>query len=102
MSWVAIAVSGVTLLVVLLATRALTRSIADLQASIDDLAAGAATLDDLRAAVHAPQEPETADLTEPVVSRVPSVLRTRSVVKAMALGTGTAHAARRLRNGKTS
>jgi hypothetical protein len=32
------------------------------------------------------------------VTRVPKMLRSRSVVKAMALGTGTAHAARRLRH----
>ena len=102
MSWVALGISCLTLLVVVLATRGLKRAIANLQASVDDLAAGAATLDDLRAAVHAPEMPDASELAEPVVSRVPPVLRTRSVVKAMALGTGTAHAARRLRNGKTS
>ena len=97
---VAVAVSGLTLLVVLLAMRGLRRSIADLQASVDDLADGAPTLEQLKAAVAG--EPEPVDEPEPVVSRVPPVLRTRSVVKAMALGTGTAHAARRLRNGRTS
>jgi hypothetical protein len=36
------------------------------------------------------------------ITRVPKMLRSRSVVKAMALGTGTAHAARRLRHGSTN
>lgn len=100
--WIAIGVSGFTLVVVLGAARGLRRSIADLQASVDDLAAGAATLDDLKAAVREPGEPDITEEPEAVVSRVPPVLRTRSVVKAMALGTGTAHAARRLRNGRAS
>ena len=95
--------AAVTLLIaltVLRTTRTLQRSVADVQASIDELAAGAATIEQLRAAVAG--EPEPVDEPDPVVSRVPPVLRTRSVVKAMALGTGTAHAARRLRNGRTS
>jgi hypothetical protein len=41
------------------------------------------------------------DERPPPLTRVPRMLRSRSVVKAMALGTGTAHAARRLRNGST-
>jgi hypothetical protein len=85
--------------VALVALQALRRAVADLQTSIDDLAAGAATIDDLKRAVSS--EPDPVDEPEPVVSRVPTVLRTRSVVKAMALGTGTAHAARRLRNGRS-
>ncbi len=101
--WVAIGVSCLTLVVaiaVLRSTRTLKRSVAHLQDSVDDLAAGAATIEQLKAAVAGDPAPG-ADTTEPVVSRVPPVLRTRSVVKAMALGTGTAHAARRLRNGRS-
>lgn len=101
--WTAVAIAAAALLVtlaVLVAVRGLHRSVTQLQASVDDLAAGAATIEQLRAAVTG--EPEPTEEPEPVVSRVPPVLRTRSVVKAMALGTGTAHAARRLRNGRTS
>ena len=101
--WIAIGVSAVTLVIalaVLRTARTLQRSVAGVQTSVDDLAAGAATIEQLRAAVAG--EPEPAEEPDPVVSRVPPVLRTRSVVKAMALGTGTAHAARRLRNGRTS
>jgi hypothetical protein len=102
--WVAISISALTLVVtfgVLRTTKGLRRSVAELHSSVDALSAGAATTDDLRAAVRAvvDGEPDPVDEPEPVVSRVPTVLRTRSVVKAMALGTGTAHAARRLRNG---
>ena len=94
-------VATLLLAIALLALRRLGRAVAYVQASIDDLAAGAATIDDLKRAVAGHEEP--ADEPDPVVvSRVPPVLRTRSVVKAMALGTGTAHAARRLRNGRSS
>jgi hypothetical protein len=92
-------VTVVLVALALLVLRGLRRAVADLQTSIDTLAAGAATLDDLKRAVSS--EPDPVDEPEPVVSRVPTVLRTRSVVKAMALGTGTAHAARRLRNGRS-
>jgi hypothetical protein len=102
--WTAIAIAAAALVVtlaVLVALRGLGRSVAQLQGSIDDLAAGAATIEQLRAAVAGEPEPP-AEPDPVVVSRVPPVLRTRSVVKAMALGTGTAHAARRLRNGRSS
>ncbi len=94
------AVAVLLVALVLVALQGLRRAVADLHTSIDDLAAGAATIDELKRAVSG--EPDPVDEPEPVVSRVPTVLRTRSVVKAMALGTGTAHAARRLRNGRTS
>jgi hypothetical protein len=45
--------------------------------------------------------PEIDERPRPI-TRVPKMLRSRSVVKAMALGTGTAHAARRLRHGSTN
>jgi hypothetical protein len=101
--WTAVVIATAALVVtvaVFAAVRGLGRSVTRLQESIDDLVAGAATIEQLKAAVAG--EPEPVDEPEPVVSRVPPVLRTRSVVKAMALGTGTAHAARRLRSGRSS
>jgi hypothetical protein len=98
---VVVGVLAVVLLAVVERTvRALAREVRELHATVDALASGAPTLEQLRAAVAG--VPEPTDEPEPVVSRVPPVLRTRSVVKAMALGTGTAHAARRLRNGRSS
>ncbi|MEY2476123.1 MAG: hypothetical protein QOG87_1438 [Actinomycetota bacterium] len=102
--WIALAVAATALiftLAVLAGLRGLRRSVDSLHVSIEAMSNGAATIDDLKAAVRPllTGEPEPMDEPEPVVSRVPPVLRTRSVVKAMAIGTGTAHAARRLRNG---
>ena len=102
--WVALAVAATALLLtvaVLATVRGLRRSVDSLHFSVEALSSDAATVEDLRDAVRPLPvgESDTADEPEPVVSRVPTVLRTRSVVKAMALGTGTAHAARRLRNG---
>ena len=103
---IALSLSIVTLVLmvaVFAGLRRLTTAVAGVQQSLDELASGAATVEDLKGAVAAALDPTPEPEPEPApVSRVPPVLRTRSVVKAMALGTGTAHAARRLRNGKAS
>jgi hypothetical protein len=92
------AVCVVLVLVVLRHLRALRRSVDDLAASVGQLSDGAATVDDLRAAVAAAVTPQPEPEAEPApVTRVPQVLRTGPVIKAMALGSGTAHVARRLR-----
>jgi hypothetical protein len=87
----------VLVVVALVSLRSLRRSVDDLHLVVDGLSAGAATTDDLRAAVAAALDPEVPEQASEPVSRVPRVLRTGPVIKAMAIGSGTAHAARRLR-----
>ena len=89
---------------VLVVLRDVRRDLEGLRAELHSLAVGAATIDDLEAAVRAaiPRGPGDDASADPVpASRVPQVLRTGPVVKAMALGSGTAHVARKLagRNG---
>ena len=88
---------------VLVALRDVRRDLDGLRTELGDLSAGAATIDDLRAAVAAavPATGDDASADGAPVSRVPKVLRTGPVVKALALGSGTAHVARKLagRNG---
>jgi hypothetical protein len=97
-------------LVVLRGVRILGRRLDALQTALDEQrAAAAAATSDLgqevaRITAQVDRLADAAGLPEldappPRVSRVPQVLRTRPVVKAMAFGTGTAHAARRLRSG---
>ena len=103
--WLLVLATGAVLAGVLLALRVLTRSVDDLRATVDELSSGAATVDDLRAAVAEAVPARPADEMSPApadVSRVPQVLRTGPVIKAMALGSGTAHVARRLRGGPSN
>lgn len=98
-------IAAILALTVLTVLRGMSRSVERLQASVDELARGAATTDDLREVVAeavAVSGPPGAVDGKPdlAASRVPAVLRTGPVVKAMAFGTGTAHVARRLRDGK--
>ena len=98
-------IAAILALTVLAVLRGLARSVDHLRTSVDELARGAATTEDLRAAVAqavaAPGAHGSVDSKPDLAaSRVPAALRTGPVVKAMALGTGTAHVARRLRNGK--
>lgn len=98
-------IAAILALTVLTALRGVSRSVERLQTSLDALAHGAATTDDLRQAVAeavAVSGPADAVDGKPdlAASRVPAALRTGPVVKAMAFGTGTAHVARRLRNAK--
>ena len=112
-AWAALAVAGLAVLLsaaVLVSVRGLRRSVTRVEAALETEVEGlAVALDELQASLGTLRRqvdrladanglPEL-DAPEPRLSRVPSVLRTRSVVKAMALGTGTAHAARRLRHG---
>jgi hypothetical protein len=78
----------------------LRRSVGGIHDEIERLHQGAATADDLRAAMADVLADATAlDPTDELgpISRVPQRLRTGPVIKAMALGSGTAHVARRLR-----
>jgi hypothetical protein len=85
----------VAALAVVVALRSLTRSVEELRTEI----AGAATVEDLRAALaEIPDPPDDGEPERPL-TRVPTMLRSPGVIKAMALGTGTASAARRLRGG---
>ena len=88
-------------LAVVIALRNLTRSMDALRRDVESLSAGAPTLADLRAAVTAAIDPAVDDEPGPPrrVTRVPGAFRSPGVIKAMALGTGTASAARRLRQG---
>jgi hypothetical protein len=110
--WVAVAMAAVALFLavaVLVGLRGLRRSMTRLQAGVDALAADP-SLDDLHDAMAGLRNRVDAiaratgvpEPVEPVRSRVPTMLRSRGVVKAMALGSGTAHVARRLRNGNGS
>lgn len=82
-------------LAVVVALRGLTRSVQQLRAEV----AAAATVEDLRAAIATTLDPPAPVEPERPVTRVPTMFRSPGVIKAMALGTGTASAARRLRNG---
>jgi hypothetical protein len=82
-------------LAVVVALRSLTSSVEELRAEV----AGAATVEDLRAAVASAIDPPAEVEPERPVTRVPTMFRSPGVIKAMALGTGTASAARRLRGG---
>jgi len=104
-----VAVAGL-LIAVLVAVRSVGRRVDALHHELLDVRAEAtSSVDDLRHEISrvSAQADRLADAAglPPIdekprpVTRVPKMLRSKSVVKAMALGTGTAHAARRLRQG---
>jgi hypothetical protein len=96
-----VAVLAVVLVVLILdGIRGLRRDVDRLHGEVAQLQRNAATAHDVRTAVANGIADATRPVVEddtPAISRVPDKLRTGPVIKAMALGSGTAHAARRLR-----
>jgi hypothetical protein len=99
---VAAALAGVGI-GLLFALQRMTRTVAELRSAVDELRAETVPLvaelgervDGMADRLPPPPEPPAPP---PPVSRVPTALRRGPVVKALALGSGTAHAARRLRS----